>query len=269
MTFLSDTHCHLYMQDFEDDLDKVIENASAAGIRKILVPGIDAGTSQESITLSQTFPEYIYAAVGIQPNSSSGVKRSDLDLIESQATLPNVVAIGEIGLDFYREKASVDDQVFVFKKMLSISKETEKPVCLHNRDADKLILEILDEWYADLVKSSSNLATFPGVFHSFDGSHTVAEWAQTHNFFLGISGPVTFSKALNLQDQIRDIDLSHLLVETDSPYLSPHPFRGKRNEPAYARLIYEKIAELKQIGVDEVVSTTSENANALFGWGAP
>ena len=151
--------------------------------------------------------------------------------------------------------------------MLSISRKTGKPVCLHNREADIKILEILDSWYSDLVETKSNLADHPGVFHSFSGSEAISEWALTHNFYLGISGPVTFQNSQDLQNKIRKIDLAHILVETDAPYLSPHPHRGKRNEPANVRFVCEKIAEIKQIGIDDVISKTSENANALFGWG--
>ena len=267
MPILSDTHCHLYMHDFENDLNTVIKDAHAAGIRKILVPGIDLETSQSSIRLSDQYPEFIYAAVGIHPNHSTGVEDSDLDSIESLANHSNVAAIGEIGLDFYRDKASSNDQIHVLIKMLKIAKKTGKPICIHNRDADSIIIEILDSWYSDLVETKSDLTKRPGVFHSFSGSEIISEWALTHNFFLGISGPVTFPNSKDLQNKIREIDLTHLLVETDAPYLSPQPHRGKRNEPANVRFVCEKIAEIKQIGIEEVIVRTSENANTLFSWG--
>jgi TatD DNase family protein len=266
LPILSDTHCHLYLHDFQNDLEKVIKVAFNAGIRKILVPGIDLETSRSSIRLSEQHPEIIYSAVGIHPNHSTGVEQQDLDLIESLANNSAIVAIGEIGLDSYRDKASANDQISVFNNMLNISRKTGKPVCLHNRDADKKILEILNAWYSDLAETKSNLAEHPGVFHSFSGSEVISEWALTHNFYLGISGPVTFQNSQALQKIIRETDLSHLLVETDAPYLSPHPHRGKRNVPANVRFVCEKIAEIKQIGIDDVISKTSENANALFGW---
>jgi len=254
------------MHDFENDLDTVIKVANRAGILKILVPGIDLETSQSSIRLSRQYSKCIYAAVGIHPNHSTGIEFSDLESIESLANQSNVVAIGEIGLDFYRDKASPNDQIQVFENMLRISKMTCKPVCIHNRDADNKILEILDTWYSDLVESKSNLVKHPGVFHSFSGSEIISQWAITHNFFLGISGPVTFPNSKNLQKIIMETDLSHFLVETDAPYLSPQPLRGKRNEPANVMFVCEKIAEIKQICLEKVISRTSDNANALFGW---
>lgn len=266
MVILSDTHCHLYMHEFENDLEKVIKNASSASIRKILVPGIDLETSNSSLRLSNQYPDHIFAAVGIHPNHSTGIKSLDLDSIGSLANQSSVVAIGEIGLDFYRDMASANDQIFVFNKMLSISSKIGKPVCLHNRDADVKIIEILDSWYSDLVENRSNLADHPGVFHSFSGSEVIFEWALNHNFYLGISGPVTFQNSKDLQNKIRETDLSHLLVETDAPYLSPHPHRGKRNEPVNVRFVCEKIAEIKQMDSETVMSITSENANTLFGW---
>jgi len=256
------------MHDFENDRETVIKSAITSGIRKVLVPGIDLESSQSSIRLSEQYLEYIYAAVGIHPNHATGVKDSDLVSIESLANHSNVAAIGEIGLDFYRDKASSNDQIHVLIKMLKIAKKTGKPICIHNRDADSIIIEILDSWYSDLVETKSDLTKHPGVFHSFSGSEIILRWALTHNFYLGISGPVTFPNSKDLQRIIQETDLSHLLIETDAPYLSPQPQRGKRNEPAYVRFICEKIAEIKQIGIDEVSSRTSENANTLFGWGA-
>ncbi len=266
MPIFTDTHCHLNMHDFENDLNTVIKGAYSAGLQKILVPGIDLESSLSSIRLSEQHPEFIYAAVGIHPNYSTGVKDSDLDSIESLANLSNVVAIGEIGLDFYRDKASSNDQIHVFNKMLKIAKKTGKPICIHNRDSDSKIIEILDSWYSDLVEIKSDLTKRPGVFHSFSGSEIILQWALTHNFYLGISGPVTFPNSKDLQRMIRETDLSHLLVETDAPYLSPQPHRGKRNEPANIRFVCEKIAEIKEFDIDEVISGTSDNANALFSW---
>jgi TatD DNase family protein len=255
------------MRDFENDLETVINDACSGGIRKILVPGIDVETSFQSIQLCEKFPEKIYAAIGIHPNHSNNIEQADFDSLVSLANHPNVVAIGEFGLDFYRDKASEDDQIYVLNNMLSISKKSGKPVCLHNREADNKIIEILDSWYSDLIKSQSILVEKPGVFHSFSGSEIISEWALTHNFYLGISGPVTFSKSQDLQNKIQKIDISHLIIETDAPYLSPHPYRGKRNEPLNVRLVCKKIAEIKQMDLDEVILITSKNASNLFGWG--
>ncbi len=254
------------MQDFENDLDSVIKAAISEGVRKILVPGIDLESSHRSIQLSKLYPQYIFAAVGVHPNHSFDIGDSDLNSIKLLANHSNVVAIGEIGLDFYREKTLPNDQIRVLRKMLSISKATDKPVCIHNRDADLRIIEILDSWYSDLVDSGSILADHPGVFHSFSGSVAISEWALTHNFYLGISGPVTFNNSQELVKKIENIDLAHFLVETDAPYLSPHPKRGKRNEPINVNLICKRIAEIKKISINDVIKITSENANTLFRW---
>lgn len=266
MPFLTDTHCHLNLRDFENDLDEVVTRALAGSVRKILIPGVDLETSQLSIALCEQYPEYLYSAIGIHPNHSTKIIQSELEALELLVCHPKVVAIGEIGLDFYREKASMEDQVSILQKMLRISYKTEKPICVHNRDADSKIIEILDSWYSELKQAHSKLVQHPGVFHSFNGSEIVSEWALTHNFFLGISGPVTFPKSQTLQDKVREIDISHFLIETDAPYLSPQSNRGKRNEPSYVRFVAETISEIKHMDIDEVISRTSENARNLFEW---
>ncbi|MDP2965683.1 MAG: TatD family hydrolase [Pelolinea sp.] len=266
MPFLSDTHCHLYMQDFDNDIEEVVNEAYAGGVRKILIPGIDLETSHQSIILSEKYPECLYAAIGIHPNYSAGVDQFAIETLESLVDHPKVVAIGEIGLDFYREKVSVEVQIAVLQKMLDISKKSGKPICIHNRNSDAEIISLLDDWYTDLLCSQSSLAAHPGVFHSFSGSEIISKWALAHNFYLGISGPATFLKSQELQKIIAEIDIAHLIIETDAPFLCPHPYRGKRNEPQYVRFIAEKIAEIKKMELSEVITKTSENANNLFDW---
>lgn len=266
MPFLTDTHCHLYLQDYDIDFKEIVDRAYAGGVHKILIPGIDLQTCQQLISLSKKHPGFLFAAIGIHPNYSSNIKKTELIILESLVSNPNVKAIGEIGLDFYREKASVEDQIKIFKEMLKLSRYSGKPVCIHNRNADSEIIKILDTWYSDLILSQSILLNHPGVFHSYNGSEIISRWALSHNFYLGISGSVTFSKSKELQEKIKDISICNLLIETDSPYLSPHPFRGKRNEPMHVKLIAEKIAKIKQMEFSEVVEKTSENAKNLFSW---
>ena len=254
------------MQDFDNDIEEVVNEAYVGGVRKILIPGIDLETSCQSISLSEKYPEYLFAAIGIHPNHSADVGQFAIENLESLVDHPNVVAIGEIGLDFYREKVSVQVQITVLQKMLNISKRSEKPVCIHNRNSDAEIISLLDDWYTDLLCSKSNLAAHPGVFHSFSGSEIISKWALAHNFYLGISGPVTFLKSQELQKIIEGIDIAHLIIETDAPFLCPHPYRGKRNEPQNIRFIAEKIAEIKKMELSEVITKTSENAKNLFGW---
>lgn len=254
------------MQEFKDDITDVIDRAYAGGVNKFLVPGIDAETSQHAVNLNKNYPGSLYAAVGIHPNSLIANLSLETYRIKTLSGLSNVYAIGEIGLDFYREFVPADKQIEIFKIMLEISNFVCKPICIHNRDADIEIIDNLQAWYEILEKNQSKLISKPGVFHSFNGSKQVMEWGLSHHFYFGISGPVTFPKSIELRKAIKKIDIHHLLLETDSPYLSPSPYRGKRNEPFNVSVIAEKIAEIKDLPLEEVIRITSNNASKLFGW---
>lgn len=265
MRFLTDTHCHLDSPDFEQDLDQVLLSSRQAGIRKILIPGIDLDSCKRIINLSKKHEKYLYAAVGIHPNSSN-MNFKDIKSIKRLINENKVVAIGEIGLDFYRKINNPQDQIFLFEKMLDIAHEFELPVCLHNRDSDDEILIILDKWFEKIEKSKSLLRNRPGVFHSFGGSELISKWAIEHHFLLGISGAISYQNAIKLQQSVKDLDIEQLVIETDAPYLSPIPYRGKRNEPKNIRIIAEKISEIKGIAFREIVDQTTQNAEQLFGW---
>lgn len=265
MRFLTDTHCHLDSPDFEHDLDQVLLSSRQAGIRKILIPGIDLYSCKRSINLSKKHEKYLYAAVGIHPNSTN-MNFEDIKSIKKLINDNKVVAIGEIGLDFYRKINNPQDQIFLFEKMLDIAHEFKLPVCLHNRDSDDEILKILDKWFDKLEKSRSFLLNKPGVFHSFGGSAIISKWAIEHHFLLGISGAISYQNAINLQQSVKDLDIEHFVIETDAPYQSPNPYRGKRNEPKNIRVIAEKISEIKSITFQEIVDQTNQNAEQLFGW---
>jgi TatD DNase family protein len=262
---LTDTHCHLNLNTFQDDLPEVLDRAWACGLERILIPGIDLPTSRLAVDLADQHPR-IYAAVGVHPSDALTWDSHSLASLESLARHPKVVAIGEIGLDYYRDHAPRDLQRSVFLQQLELAQSLGKPVSIHNRSTYQDLWEITARWHANL--GASSLAAAPGVFHSFDGTLDEARSVAEKGFFLGISGPVTFTNARLRQELVRDLDLARLLVETDAPYLTPHPHRGKRNEPAFTHFIVKKIADLHQIEYDKVARVTSTNAARLFDWGA-
>jgi TatD DNase family protein len=263
---LTDTHCHLNLPEFEQDLDQVIRSARDSGLKKILVPGIDLPSSQRAVELANAYPGLIYAAVGIHPNYSTAKDSDLLDEFRFLLEKPSVVAVGEIGLDFYRDFTQKSDQIATFRRMLDLSSEFGKPVCLHQRDSLPDLLESLETWHSRLKSQDSELAQHPGVFHSYGGDEMLQTWASESNFYFGISGYITFKKAESLRESLAKIDPARLLVETDAPYISPEPLRGKRNEPANVALTMEKLAEVLNNDPGQIEKISGENASRLFGW---
>ena len=263
--YLTDTHCHLDFNSFDEDRQQVLERAWEAGINRILNPGIDLQTSQSALELSELHSK-LYAAVGIHPNSASSWDARSLPALREMAAHPKAAAIGEIGLDYYWDTTPVPDQKQAFRDQLALAAELGLPVVVHNREATEDVLAILLAWQAELAATGSTLAQRPGVLHSFSGNSAQAELAAAANFYIGITGPVTFKNAPELHAVVRETPLERLLIETDAPFLAPHPVRGKRNEPAYVRHIADKIALLKGCTIDDVASQTARNARHLFGW---
>ncbi len=264
MTTFTDTHCHLYLEQYDQDRDAVLQRAWEAGLVWILHPGIDLETSQAAVKLSQEHPGRINAAVGIHPNFGKPWKEDFLRTLRDQAHQPEVVAIGEIGLDYYRQHTPVEQQQTMFIAQLRLAAELSLPVVIHNRDSAVDMLATLSEWHQELINSGNPLAERPGVLHSYSADLKTAQKAIAMNFFIGISGPVTFKNAPERKSITKQLPLDHLLLETDAPYLAPHPHRGKRNEPAFIPLIAEEIARLHQTSVQEVAQVTTENASRLF-----
>jgi TatD DNase family protein len=260
---LVDTHCHLDFSAFADDLDQVLENAEAAGVFKIINPAIDLESSRRIIDLADKNKQ-INVAVGVHPTNSltwdHHTKENLTELLNSQC----VVAIGEIGLDYYWEDAPPHIQRSVFLEQLQLAADNNLPVIIHNRDATADIMDILEDYVIRLRSTNPMLALKPGVLHSFSASISDALKAVENQFMIGITGPVTFKKAEELQHIVSEIPVNSLLVETDAPFLSPHPYRGKRNEPAYVRLVAEKIAAIKNLDVEQVATQTTINAEKLF-----
>lgn len=254
---LIDTHCHLDFERFDADRTAVVARALAAGVQRIIVPGIDLENCPAVLAVAARFPS-VLAAVGIHPNSSAGWQTDWLDQIRAWAADEHVVAIGEIGLDYYWDLAPQKMQQQAFAAQLALAAELDLPVIVHNREASADVLRLL---------AGSPLAgrLRAGVLHSFSGTWAAAEQALALGFYLGFTGPVTFKKADELRDVLVRMPLERLLVETDAPFLAPHPHRGKRNEPAYVALVAERIAAVRGLPVAEVAEITSANAIRLFG----
>jgi TatD DNase family protein len=262
---LTDTHCHLDFDWFNDDRDQVIDRGRGVGLERLLNPGITVDSSRRAVKLAEKYPE-VYAAVGVHPNDGLSWDNNSLTNLREMGSHPKVVAIGEIGLDYYRDRTPKDVQKRNFLEQLDLAAELNLPVVIHCREAMPDMLEILAKWHARLDESQSRLAKHPGVLHSFSGDREDAEKILSSNFLLGITGPITFRKAAVLQDLVIRLPLSSILIETDAPFLTPHPFRGKRNEPGNVKLVAEKVAELNQEAYNTVTKITAANAAELFGW---
>jgi TatD DNase family protein len=260
-----DTHCHLNFNLFEPDLDQVLERAWEHGIQSILMPGIDVESSRQVVALAERHPN-LFAAVGVHPNDARSWNEQTERELRELAQHPRVLAIGEIGLDYYRDRAPAGLQRQVLETQISLAAELGKPVVLHSRDSIHDLWPILSQWQMSLAQAKSALARRPGVFHSYDGDLDTASKIIAQGFFIGISGPVTFRNATLRQGLVAALPLENLLLETDAPFLTPHPLRGKRNEPSYIPLIAEKIAELHAQPLPVVAEITTRNANRLLGW---
>ena len=250
---LVDTHCHLYFDSYSDDLEDVLARALSAGVRRIVVPGIDLATSQAVLELAGQH-EMIVAAVGVHPNSSAGWRDEWLAELRQMAVKGRAVAIGEIGLDYYRDHSPHSVQQRAFEAQIELAAELNLPIIVHNREAD-------DDVLAWLRRAGGG----QGVLHSFSSSWPVASRALDQGYYLGFTGPITFKKAQEVRDVAARAPLDRVLVETDGPFLAPHPYRGKRNEPAYVRYVAARLAEVKRLGESIVAEATSANATRLFG----
>lgn len=258
-----DTHSHLDFNAFDDDRPQVLARAIESGLVGILVPMVELGDAARLFSLVNAAAP-VFAAVGVHPNSALTWANDSLAQLRNLAAHPKTLAIGEIGLDYYWQDAPHDAQQRVLRTQLALAAELNLPVILHNRDATVDILTILTEWQRALANQNHPLATRPGVFHSFSADWDAAQIALAHNFYIGVTGPVTFKKADVLHEVVRRTPLERLLIETDAPFLTPHPFRGQRNEPARVTLVAEKIAQLKQISRAHVAQQTTQNAHSLF-----
>ena len=269
---LVDTHCHLNFDWFDEDRDEVIKAAEEEGVGIIINPGIDLNSSHNAVKLA-TESSIVYAAVGVHPNDANLWDTSSIKELKAIAASEKVVAIGEIGLDYYRKYSRKELQKKIFIEQLQLAGELGLPVIIHTRNeslddesATIEVVQILKDWIRTLKESDSSLYTHPGVLHSYAGSLQHAEEVIAMGFYIGVTGPVTFKNANRLRGVISKLPIEHLLIETDSPFLTPHPYRGKRNEPKYVKIIAEKVSEIYGMPTSEVEKITTRNAEKLFNW---
>ncbi|MGG0644351.1 TatD family hydrolase [Sporosarcina gallistercoris] len=251
---LIDTHVHLNDTQYEQDIDQVIQRALDAGVERMVVVGFDRPTINRAMELTEKH-SFIYAVVGWHPVDAIDCTEDDLNWIEELAAHPKVVGIGETGLDYHWDKSPKEVQQELFRKQIRLAQKVELPIIIHNRDATADVVRILQEEEAGITG---------GIMHCFSGSVETAKQCMEMNFMISLGGPVTFKNAKMPKQVATEIPLEYLLVETDAPYLAPHPHRGKRNEPAFVALVAEQIAELKGISLEEVEKTTTQNAMKLF-----
>lgn len=250
-----DTHTHLYDKAFEDGGIQAVTRAMGAGVKKMIFPDIDSSSRKKMFALAGRFPGNVFPCLGLHPTSINSNWEQEYELILAEKNRADIVAIGEIGIDCYWSTEFIKEQMECFRLQLELSLELNLPVIIHSREATAKIFEVLDSFKGRGLK---------GVFHAFGGSiETFREFDKYGNWFVGIGGTVTFKKA-SIAKTITEIPLERIFTETDSPYLTPSPHRGSRNESAYIPIIAQKIAEIKGVSLEEVASVTTNNALNLF-----
>ncbi|WP_174615330.1 TatD family hydrolase [Virgibacillus ihumii] len=251
---LVDTHVHLNARQFFEDRDETIQRAFDAGVKYMVVVGFDRETIPLAIEIAEQY-ETIYAAVGWHPVDAIDMTQEDLDWIEELSAHQKVVAIGEMGLDYHWDKSPKEIQKEVFRKQINLAKKVKMPIIIHNREATEDIIEVMQEENAEEVG---------GIMHCYNDAPDYIQACLDMNFYISLGGPVTFKNATLPKEVAVQVPKDRLLVETDAPFLAPHPNRGKRNEPAYVKLVAEKVAELRETSFEELSKITTENAFQLF-----
>lgn len=258
-----DTHCHLDLDRYETDREEVIVRACQSQVSVMINAGVDMPSSRFSVDLARRFPGVIYAAIGFHPNDCADLKTSDLRDLRELARQPGVVAIGEIGLDYYHNYTPRDKQRSTLEQQLTLAAELDLPVIIHDREATGDLLPILKSWASGLNKAL-RIKTLPGVLHAFADSVEVAEEMAACGFMFGVGGPVTYPNAAARRELIARLPLDRILLETDAPFLTPQAHRGQRNEPAYIPLIAEQVAVCLSLPLEAVADATTANARRLF-----
>ena len=253
MNFI-DTHSHIYLSDFKEDISDVLDACLELGVKKILMPNIDMSSIDDMHSLENKFPNQCLSMMGLHPCYVKEDYKDQLNVIENWFGQRQYKGLGEIGIDMYWDKSTYDIQVDAFRKQCLWARELKIPVSIHSRDALDITIPIIEEL------QDGNLS---GVFHCFNGTVDDGKRIADTGFYMGIGGVVTFKKA-GVDKTVGELDLKNMVLETDAPYLSPTPNRGKRNVPNYIPIIAEKIAEVKEISLDEVAKTTTENAINIF-----
>jgi len=252
---LIDTHAHLYLKEFEADLPEVISAAKQKGVEKILLPNIDSTTIDALNNMCHQYPEYCYPMMGLHPGSVNQDYKKELEIIKEEIDRGSYIAIGEIGIDLYWDSTYLKEQIAAFELQIDWAKELELPIVIHARDSFAEIFQVLDKKIDDKLF---------GVFHCFTGEMAEVEKILNYkNFMFGIGGILTFKNA-GLDKIVKDIPLNKVILETDAPYLSPVPFRGKRNQSSYVHYIAEKLAEINEVTLSQIIEQTGKNATELF-----
>ncbi|HEX9251914.1 MAG TPA: TatD family hydrolase, partial [Ignavibacteriaceae bacterium] len=252
-----DTHAHLFYENFKDDVDDVIKRSKENAVDYIVVPATDIKTAKEALRLAEKY-EQIYATVGTHPHDTKDWNESLLKEIEELAKHPKVIAIGEIGLDYYYDFSPKEQQIKAFKSQLDLAIKLELPVVIHNRDSDEDMMDIILSYCGTGLKAQ---------FHCFNGSINDAFEYMKMNHFISFTGNITYKKSDSLRETLKHINQNHLMLETDSPFMTPVPFRGKRNEPAYVSYVAQQVADVHKISLEDVGRITSLNTFRFFGIG--
>ncbi len=255
-----DTHCHLDFDSFNEDREQVFERARLAGVKSIIIPAVDLKSCEAALSMHLRWPQ-VNVAVGIHPNSCQDFDDACVEALRELAGQPGVVAVGEIGLDYYRDRCPPDVQRPALRSQLRLAAECNLPVIIHNREAAADLLPLLTHHARSL---SPTMRDRVGVLHSFSATWDVARQALGHGYYLGFTGPVTFPRAEELRSIARQVPLERLLVETDAPFLAPAPKRGRRNEPSWLPYIVNRLADLHDLSSEKMAQITEENARRLF-----
>lgn len=251
---LFDTHTHIYLKEFDSDIDEVINRSFSSGVSGIVLPNIDSTSISRMLEVEKKFPDKIFSSIGLHPSSVKENYIDELRIVDENLEKEKFVAIGEIGMDLYWDKTFREQQIIAFRHQIGLALKHNLPLIIHVRKAFEDTFRVLEEF------KESKLS---GIFHCFSGDERQAEKAISMGFLLGIGGVVTFQNS-GLQNVVKETAIEHIVLETDAPFLAPIPFRGKRNEPSYLTYIAEKIAEIKDISVYEVGEITTGNAKVLF-----
>lgn len=250
-----DTHCHLYLDEFKNDITDVIKRAEFESVGRFYLPAIDSSEIENMLLLETKFPGKCIAMMGLHPCYVKDNYQQELDIVSSWLSKRKFAAVGEIGLDFYWDKTFIKQQYNAFRTQIELALQYNLPIVIHTREAMQESIDVLKEYKSKGIR---------GIFHCFGGSVENAKEIIDAGFYLGIGGVLTYKKS-GLAEVLAEIDLLHLVLETDAPYLTPVPFRGKRNESSYLKYIVEKLALIKNVSAEEIAAVTTANAEKIFG----
>lgn len=251
---LIDTHTHLYAEQFDNDREEMLARAQAIGVERFYMPNIDSTSIEGMLDLEQKHPETCFAMMGLHPCSVNADYEKELAIVEAWLGKRDFCAVGEIGIDLYWDKTFFKEQIDAFRRQIVWAKDLGRPIVIHSRDSTKEVLEVIE---------SEQDGRLNGIFHCFGGSVEEANRIIDTGFYIGVGGVLTFKKS-GLDKTMEHIDLKHVVLETDAPYLAPSPFRGKRNESAYVMKVAERLADIKDISLEELGNITSVNARNIF-----